>query len=149
LPVSETRVEFPPVGWASTGALAVLSLAMYLGVRALREDRKRAFQGAMIVALAASLAFVALQSVLWSRLFQQESALGSAVESGMYAFLLLTGLHVAHVAGGVIFQALVTTRALRDAYWSLHTGPVLGCAAYWHFIDAVWAVLLVFLLVIR
>jgi cytochrome c oxidase subunit 3 len=149
VPVPDVRVEFPPIGWVSTGVLALLSLAMHVGVRALRGDRKRLFQGSMVVALACGTAFVSLQSALWARLFDQELAVTSAVESGMYAYLMLTALHAAHVAGGVILQGLVTFRALRNDYWSLHLGPVRGCAAYWHFIDAVWAVLLAFLLLIR
>jgi cytochrome c oxidase subunit 3 len=132
-PPGTTRVLFPPVGWASTGALAVVSLAMHLGVRAVRADRKRPFQSWMVVALVAALAFIGLQSVFWTGLLAQELARAEAVASGLYAFLLLTSLHAAHVAGGVVMQGLVTVRALRNDYWSLHSGQVRGTALYWHF----------------
>lgn len=148
-PAGTVRVGFPPIGWASTGALAVVSLAVHLGLRAVRADREHLFQTWMVTALAAALAFLGLQSVFWLRLLDQEIALGSAVASGMYAYLLLTSLHAAHVLGGVVMQALVTVRALRNRYWSLHHGQVRGTALYWHFIDLVWLVLVGFLLAIR
>jgi len=148
-PEGTVRVGFPAIGWASTGALAAVSLSMHLGVRAIRADRKRRFQSWMVVALGSALAFLGLQSAFWLRLLDQELAVESAVASGLYAFLLLTSLHAAHVLGGVAMQALVTVRALRNDYWSLHMGQVRGTALYWHFIDVVWVVLVAFLLAIR
>jgi cytochrome c oxidase subunit 3 len=127
----------------------VVSLAVHAGVRAVRLDRRRPFQAWMVTALVAALAFLVLQARFWTELLGQEIALGSAVASGMYAYLLLTSLHAAHILGGVAMQALVTVRALRNDYWSLHHGQVRGTALYWHFIDAVWLVLVAFLLAIR
>jgi cytochrome c oxidase subunit III len=148
-PEGALRVGFPAIGWASTGALAAVSLSMHCGVRAIQSDRKRPFQAWMIGALASAFAFLLLQSVFWSQLLGQDLAVEKAVESGLYAFLLLTSLHAAHVVGGVVMQALVTVRALRNDYWSLHCGQVRGTALYWHFIDVVWVALMAFLLAIR
>jgi len=148
-PEGAVRVGFPAIGWGSTGALAAVSLSMHLGVRAIRGDRKRLFQGWMIAALASALAFLILQTFFWTQLLGQELALERTVESGLYAFLLLTSLHAAHVLGGLVMQILVTVRALRNDYWSLHCGQVRGAALYWHFIDLVWVALVAFLLAIR
>lgn len=148
-PVGAIRVDFPWIGWVSTATLAVVSLAMHLGMRAVRADRKRAFQGWMIATLGAALVFLALQWAVWTELLAQDLARSDAIQSGLYAFLLLTSLHAAHVFGGVIAQTVVTVRALRNRYWSLHCGQVRGTALYWHFIDVVWAVLVVFLLLFR
>ena len=51
---------------------------------------------------------------------------------------ILVLLHAAHVAGGVIYFAAVTRRAL-DGYndHEYYTG-VRNAAMYWHFLDVVW-----------
>lgn len=144
-PASGALVSFPPIGWVSTGALVTVSLLVHLGVRAVRKDEQTRFRACTAGALAASLVFLGLQAFFWSELLLQEMALANAVESGLYAFFVLTGLHAAHVLGGVLMQSLVTVRAFRGAYWSLHHGQVRGTALYWHFIDLVWLVLVAFL----
>ncbi len=148
-PVTLVHVTFPPIGWVSTGALAVVSLAMHFGVRAVRRDRKRPLQVWMLIALGASLAFVALQGFFFWELIQQEVLLANSVESSLYAFLMLTALHAAHVIGGILMQAVVTVRTLGNRYWSLHHAQVRGTAMYWHFIDVIWVALVAFLFAIR
>jgi len=145
VPALGPRVEFPSIGWLSTAALALLSLSVQWGVRAVREDRGSVVRIAMTVAWVVALGFVGLQAVFWSFLLDQTGALAQAVESGIYAYFLLTGLHAAHVGGGIVMQSLVTIRAWRGQYWSLHCGQLRGIALYWHFLAGVWVILLGFL----
>jgi cytochrome c oxidase subunit 3 len=56
-------------------------------------------------------------------------------------FYWLTGLHGAHVVGGVVFLTVCLTRAARGRYSaSSHLGVEL-CELYWHFLGIVWVVL--------
>jgi len=54
---------------------------------------------------------------------------------------MLTGLHAAHVVGGLIPLAVVTVRAFRDRYSPAAFAGVAYTAVYWHFLTAVWLVL--------
>ena len=56
-------------------------------------------------------------------------------------FYILTGLHALHVFGGLVLQAVVTTKGLLGRYWSYHHPGVLYSAMYWHFLDGMWLVL--------
>jgi cytochrome c oxidase subunit 3 len=56
-------------------------------------------------------------------------------------FYVLTGLHAAHVVGGLIPLGIVIYRAGRGRYSrNFHPG-VRYVTAYWHFLDVVWCVL--------
>jgi heme/copper-type cytochrome/quinol oxidase subunit 3 len=54
---------------------------------------------------------------------------------------LLTGVHALHVLGGFVPLGFVVHHALRRQYSSSsHEGLTL-CAQYWHYLGAVWLVL--------
>ena len=53
-------------------------------------------------------------------------------------FYGMTGMHGAHVLGGVIFLVIVLLRGLRGLYSAESHWGVEACALYWHFVDVVW-----------
>jgi len=75
---------------------------------------------------------------------------GFGLSSGLLgsAFFTLTGFHGAHVFVGLIFLALILWRAGRGVYTAEHHIGVEAGALYWHFVDAVWVVLLTILYLI-
>ena len=142
----EFPVQFPKAGWPlSTALLIATSLCLHLAVRALRIDESRRFLTLLGGALAAGTLFFVTQAIFWNALFDQQDAQIRSVESGFYAVAMLTILHAAHVLGGVLWLGVVFVRAVGKRYWSLSHGQVRGIALYWHFIDAVWILLLGFL----
>ena len=58
-----------------------------------------------------------------------------------FLFYFLTGLHAAHVIGGMVALAIVTANAFRGRYTATRAAGVGHCAAYWHFLDVVWLVM--------
>ena len=89
--------------------------------------------------------FVALQLANWIQLLSG----GLAAQSSLYAytFYILTALHWLHVIGGMVPLWIVSGRAARGAYGPGHYPGVLYCTMYWHFLDIVWIVLFVVLMV--
>lgn len=62
---------------------------------------------------------------------------------------ILSGLHVAHLAGGLIYLLVLLYRANAGRYSAQdHLGVDLG-AIYWHFLDFLWIYLFLFLTFIR
>ena len=86
-----------------------------------------------------ALVFLGVQWVNWSALISR----AVTVKSNLYAFTfyMLTGLHAAHVIGGLIPLGIVLARALRGGYGSGHHPGVRYMAMYWHFLGVVWLVL--------
>jgi len=76
---------------------------------------------------------------------------GFGISSGLLgaSFFTLTGFHGAHVAVGLIALALVYARAARGHYRpGLEYASIEGATLYWHFVDAIWIVLLLLLYLI-
>jgi heme/copper-type cytochrome/quinol oxidase subunit 3 len=57
-------------------------------------------------------------------------------------FYALTGLHGTHVAVGLAFSLWVQVRAWRGAFDEHRHVTVQNFTLYWHFVDAVWALVL-------
>jgi heme/copper-type cytochrome/quinol oxidase subunit 3 len=141
---------WPPLGVEPLPVLIpILSMPLMLGSSALVHeawkrflagDRGgfRRFWGAATVA---GLAFLALQTQIWTQLRQ----LGLRLDSNLYSGIIyvLTGTHALHVLAGIGVLVYVWSRSSRLAPGS--DVPQLA-AWFWHFLDAVW-ILLVALLV--
>ena len=50
----------------------------------------------------------------------------------------MTGLHMAHVAGGVVLLSIVMAQALTGQITTGRYESVEAAALYWHFVDVVW-----------
>jgi len=129
---------------ASTLALVLSSFTMQRALRAGRAGDPRQ-GGLMLVTLLLALAFLAAQGLAWRELYR----LNLAISDNLYAwtFYVLTGLHAAHVLGGLPPMIVTTVRASRAAYGPDDHRGITYCAMYWHFLDAVWIVLYATLLI--
>ncbi|KWB74447.1 cytochrome c oxidase subunit 3 [Burkholderia ubonensis] len=127
-------IPHPALLWWNTGALALASLAM-------QRARQLTLHRAAWLACGGVLAavFVIGQLAAWRML----SAAGQtvAVNPSNSFLYLLTGLHGLHVLGGLAAWA-VTIAHLRRADPFRAQRAIALCALYWHFLLAVWLVLL-------
>jgi len=128
-----------PVGlWIGTGVLLASSVTAHWAVVS-----ARAGQGTTGVALAVTwllgALFLGIQVVNWLGLAAAEMTAGSSLYG--FTFYMLTGLHGAHVIGGLIPVAVVTAKAFRGAYTAGEHRGVTYAAMYWHFLDGVWLVM--------
>ena len=137
--------RLPGTLWISTLIIVVSSLTMQSAVRAARAGRQGALRMAMLLTTMLGVAFLASQTVNWFALVAAK--LTAKTNLYGFTFYMLTGLHAAHVVGGVIPLGVVTVRAWRGRYSSsVHPG-VRYCGIYWHFLAAVWLVLFIMLVV--
>ena len=64
-----------------------------------------------------------------------------------FTFYMLSGLHGLHVVGGLVALAVAALKAGRGAYTPESHEGVEFASMYWHFLDAVWFVMFVVLMV--
>ena len=123
----------------STGVLVASSATMHATVRAIRAARRARASAMAGWTLALALLFLGLQGWAWVDLWRANLR----IQDSLYAwtFYVLTGLHAAHVIGGLIPLTLVWRRARATGYTPEHPEGAVYCAMYWHFLDAVWIVL--------
>lgn len=146
-------VDIPPLPralWASTALLLVSSATVQAAVNAARAERWDRLRRAVTATTVLGFAFLAVQTACWIDWAgpMRETLAGSERRFLLTAFYVLTGLHAAHVVGGLVPLSVITSRAWRGRYpdGGGHAG-VLYAALYWHFLDGVWIVLFATLLV--
>lgn len=127
----------PPRGlWMSTLVLLASSAAL---VRAVRARDVAAMRRRLAWTLALGTSFLAVQAILWREVF----AGGRFTFSDAYGtiFYSLTGLHAAHVVGGLVFLSRTFLRARREPAAPRTRLALALCSTYWHFMGAIWLVL--------
>jgi len=132
----------PPAPRLLTLNTAVLFAASFLlegAARASAADAARRADALLIAGALASGAFLLGQIVAWRELAGEGFGLGSGVGSAF--FYLMTGLHGAHLLGGLV--ALAITFAQTRGRMSSRSAAlrIKLCAAYWHFLLLVWLLL--------
>jgi len=137
--------RLPGTLWISTLIIAISSFTMKGVVRAARADRQRALRVGMLLTTLLGVAFLVSQTLNWFSLV----AANLTARTNLYGFTfyMLTGLHAAHVVGGVIPLGVVTVRAFRGRSSSVLRPGVEYCAIYWHFLAVVWVVLFTLLVI--
>lgn len=145
-------VDIPPLPkglWLSTLLLLTSSGTIQGALGAARRGAQRRLHRFMLATTALGLGFLAIQVTCWIQWAgPMRVSLGETdrifVLTGFY---VLTGLHAAHVIGGLVPLIIVTARSRTGRYSHGNYGGVLYSAMYWHFLDAVWVVLFVTLLI--
>ncbi len=138
--------RLPGALWISTLIIAISSFTMQAAVRAARGDHQRALRLGMLLTTLLGAAFLISQSLNWFSLV----AANLTARTNLYGFTfyMLTGLHAAHVVGGLVPLGVVTTRAWRGRYSARFHPGVEYCAIYWHFLAVVWLVLFAILVLV-
>jgi cytochrome c oxidase subunit III len=126
----------PELASILTVILVSSSVVLQLGVRAIRRDRVRGLIVSLAGTILLGVAFLSLQ-------LYDYSLLEFGVRDGIYGslFYIMTGLHMAHVFGGVVFLMLVLLQALSGQLSDAHHDSLEAGAIYWHFVDVVWIAL--------
>ena len=121
-----------------TFILVTSSLTMLMGVRAAKAgDKSGAIRWTFITA-GGGLLFALLHIREWLGLIKEGVRLfQNPWGSGLFgaAFFSITGLHLAHVIGGVIALVIVALRYKRGRY---NSDDIEISGLYWHFVDLVW-----------
>jgi len=136
-----------PAGlWLSTALVLLISAAIQWALLSVRRDRSGTLIGALLITTLLALLFLVSQAVNWAWLIAMHATAGASLY--LFTFYLLTGLHGAHVLGGLGLQAVVTARAFAGRYSAAHHAGVKYAAMYWHFLDVVWLVLFTLLFLV-
>ena len=128
--------DWPPPGmprlpaglWLATLVLLAGSVTIHRAYRAVRQGERAASTRWLAVTTALACAFLAVQGWNWWGLIR----LRLTAASNLYAFtfFMLTGLHAAHVIGGVVLLAVVLARSVRGRYGSGAYAGVTYAAMY-------------------
>lgn len=134
--------------WLSTVVILFSSITIQHALKAARRDDLRAIKRNMTLTLLLGMAFLGLQTFAWLQIVRQIDVPAQSMGPYLKLFFVLTGLHAAHVLGGLATLGFATRSAFAGRYGATDHAGVRYAAMYWHFLAAVWYVLFIVLYVL-
>jgi len=105
---------------------------------------------ASLITLLLGLSFIICQFKAWGVLVDQKIYFAGKYSNPAGSFLyILTALHLAHLVGGILSLSVVWINSIRKRYNAENLLGIKLCAIFWHFLDALWIYLFLFLLFVR
>ena len=139
----------PPMFYVSTGIILLSSVTMNWALSSVKSGNNKNLTLAVWITLLLGIGFAVCQFLGWGQLVDDQIFfVDKERASGSYLYLL-TGLHLAHLAGGLIALLVVGSKAAANKYSSDNYLGVKLCSMYWHFLDGLWIYLFLFLLIIH
>lgn len=133
-------VEEPGLLWVNTLLLVCGSFALQWSVWSGRKDQDGAMRTGLLAGGLLTVAFLAGQYAAW----QQLEAAGLFVDTNPANafFYMITGVHGAHIAGGLVAWLKSAARVWggEEDKARIQLGIEL-CATYWHYLLLVWVVM--------
>lgn len=142
--------DIPSQLFYSTLFIVLSSVTMWWATRSAKADNYNGVKLGLILTLVLGIAFTYSQFEAWSFLTSQGNVFAgsSSNASGSYLYVI-SGVHLAHLAVGILSLIYTFARSLRGAYNSSNKLGLELCAMYWHFLDILWVYLFLFLWYIR
>jgi cytochrome c oxidase subunit 3 len=112
------------------------SVTFDFAVRGAKHNEPFAVRGYLQLTAILGTAFLALQSILWTRLHAAGFVFGLNNYVGM--FYALTVFHGLHVVVGVIMLGILLWRTSRREYTAMDHTSLRLCGWFWHFVTGMW-----------
>jgi cytochrome c oxidase subunit 3 len=140
-------VEFqmPSLFTYSTGVLILSSLSMHYSLLAAKKDQFNALRISISITFVLGLLFLVMQFYGWIQLVEM-NVFFVGNPSGSFVYVL-SGLHGLHLVSGLIVLIFALVAAFRLKINAKQLTQIKICTTYWHFLDALWLYLFVFLLI--
>jgi cytochrome c oxidase subunit 3 len=146
-------IELPPVFTASTAVIILSSVSIILA--GLFYKRGNSGLGTTLVGVTFlfGMAFTYFQFEGWGELvkngiFLSPDSKQVSLISGSFIYVL-TGLHLVHLGGGLLVLLFTFIKGLLGKYSADNYHGVKLAGIYWHFLDALWIYLFLFLTIFK
>jgi cytochrome c oxidase subunit 3 len=139
------QFDLPVAFWFSTAAILSSSYTMQIAVSSARKQQSARTQQMLNLTLLMGIAFGMLQFFGWQELVNNRIFFAGKQSNaaGSYVYVI-TGLHLAHLLGGLIYLLVTRRRNQKNPNGALLS--IRLCSTYWHFLDVLWLYLFFFLL---
>lgn len=144
------QFELPQLFYISTAIILISSITMNWTLSSAKINNFKNVKIGAFITLLLGGAFVICQFQAWGDLVDQKVFFAGKSSSGSGSYLYaLTGLHLAHLVFGIMALLVVLVKSLGQKYNSENLLGIRLCAIFWHFLDALWIYLFLFLLFVR
>lgn len=144
-----TSFELPDIFLVSTITLAISSISIILAQIGARKNIQGLVKAGLSTTLALGLAFIYMQIEGYDQLVAMEIFFTGAEQTASGSFLyIISGLHIAHLLGGIIALIITTINGFLGKYKPKNLLGLQLCSIYWHFMDAMWIYLYIFFTIV-
>ena len=144
------QFDLPQSLYISTAIIIISSVTMNWVLASAKKDDLKSMKIAASITLLLGIAFIFSQVNAWGVLVEQKVFFAGNQSNAACSFLyILTGLHLVHLVGGILALLVVWIKCLGEKYSSENHYGIKLCAIFWHFLDALWIYLFLFLLFVR
>lgn len=139
--------KLPDIFMLNTAVIVLSSITIHLSYKAFLRGAEKQYKGFLMATFLLGIAFVILQYKGWEAL----TAIGAGFTtnpSSSFVYVI-SGLHVAHVLGGLAALTVAMTHAFVLPYKPTPRRKLRFelVVQYWHFVDILWVYLMVFFMV--
>jgi cytochrome c oxidase subunit 3 len=142
-------INLPMEFWISSAVILLSSVTLIVSQSAYSKDNKGLGNAMMGATLLLGVLFTVFQWLGWKELvrngiFLSPSDGQGALISGSFIYVL-SGIHLLHLFGGLIALFITLIKGFMGKYSSANIHGVKLASIYWHFLDALWIYLFLFL----
>jgi cytochrome c oxidase subunit III len=138
--------ELPDIAFISTAIIITSSLTLLLAQNAVKKGNNKLTVIGLFITLLLGIAFFYTQIEGWKQLTTLGIYFVGKYSNASGSFLyLIAAVHLAHMTGGLIALTVSLTKAVLKKYSSSDYLGIELTAIYWHFLDALWVYLFLFL----
>lgn len=134
-----TPLAEPAQLWVNTGLLVISSVLFQWARNTANAGKQKNLMTAFIGGGVFALLFIAGQMLIWGDL--QDSGFYVASNPANSFYYLLTGLHIAHLLGGLWVWSKSSIRLISGSKPEDVRLSIELCTLYWHFLLIVWLVI--------
>ncbi len=135
--------EFPELFKVTSVVIVISSITMHWAYLAAKKNNLLQIRIGLLVTGLLAIAFTVGQFYAWGELVEQDAYFrGNPAGSFVYVF---SGLHIAHLVGGLIFLLNVLFASFKYKVHSKSLTKIEMCTTYWHFLGGLWLYLYLFL----
>lgn len=147
-------VYLPPIFILNSFILLASSYSMNKANKAYKDDNTQGYQKALTTTMMLTIAFMGAQVVGW--FYFKSLLIGDNIGNGANYLYAISGLHFAHIIGGIPFLSVFLYNAYKKMQEPMtvllyFSDPVKRMrlqllTIYWHFLDGLWIFLVLFFL---
>jgi cytochrome c oxidase subunit 3 len=139
--------KVPDIFFFSTAVMLISSITLHISYWAFRNGKGNLYRIGLPVTLLLGVFFIVLQYQGWIALYNIGVPLDG--NPGGSFFYVISGIHAAHVLGGIFAICVATLNAFSLSYrpTERRRRRFQLVLHYWHFVDFLWLYLFLFLLI--
>ena len=129
----------------STIVIGISSISLIAAHFFAKRNEFAKLKVSIALTLGLGILFIYLQFLGYGQLVENKVYLTGAEHNASGAFLyIISGVHLAHLLGGLIALGIVFFNALKEQYNSKNLLGLQVCSIYWHFLGGMWLYLYLF-----